>query len=85
MAFYFVGLGIFLISLMVFFARLFKVAGPLGLQLDSLADMVYKLGVAPGFVMYFYYQIVNMKFHLAVSLLFLGFITLGSCYRLANF
>jgi CDP-diacylglycerol--serine O-phosphatidyltransferase len=39
MAFYFVCLGIFLDFLMVFL-RLLKVSGPLGLELDSLADMV---------------------------------------------
>jgi len=36
---------------MSFFARLFKVSSPLGLQLDSLADMVTS-GVVPGFVMF---------------------------------
>lgn len=33
------------------FARKFNVAGPLGVQLDSLADMVTS-GVVPGYVMY---------------------------------
>ena len=49
--FYFVCLGIFLDFFDGFFARLFKVSSPLGLQLDSLADMVTS-GVAPGFLMY---------------------------------
>jgi CDP-diacylglycerol--serine O-phosphatidyltransferase len=40
MAFYFVCLGIFLDFFDGFFARLFHVSSPLGLQLDSLADMV---------------------------------------------
>jgi CDP-diacylglycerol--serine O-phosphatidyltransferase len=62
---------------------LFKVAGPLGLQLDSLADMVTS-GVAPGFVMYFYCQIVNTKFQPIPICHFRFIITLG-CYRLANF
>jgi phosphatidylserine synthase len=35
-----------------FFARLLKVSGPLGLELDSLADMVTS-GVVPGYVMFF--------------------------------
>ena len=51
MAFYFVCLGIFFDFFDGFFARLFKVSSPLGLQLDSLADMVTS-GVVPGFVMY---------------------------------
>ena len=51
MAFLFVSLGIFLDFFDGFFARLFKVSSPLGLQLDSLADMVTS-GLVPGFVMY---------------------------------
>jgi CDP-diacylglycerol--serine O-phosphatidyltransferase len=49
-AFYFVCLGIFFDFFDGFFARKFGVAGPLGVQLDSLADMVTS-GVVPGFVM----------------------------------
>ncbi len=82
MAFYFVCLGIFLDFFDGFFARLFKVSSPLGLQLDSLADMVTS-GVVPGFVMFTF-----MAQHNGVCEYFpyLGFlITLGSCYRLANF
>ena len=99
MAFFFVSLGIFLDFFDGFFARLFKVAGPLGLQLDSLADMVTS-GVVPGFVMYkmfapfksnsfsenfcvYVEPVVNDPFKLIP---YLGFIiTLGACYRLANF
>lgn len=84
-AFYFVSLGIFFDFFDGFFARLFKVAGPLGLQLDSLADMVTS-GLAPGFVMY--YLLSNSQHEISTSpyIPFLGFIiTLGSCYRLANF
>ena len=84
-AFYFVCLGIFLDFFDGFFARLFKVASPLGLQLDSLADMVTS-GVVPGFVMF--YMMVNSQHEIAAfpELAYLGFIiTLGSCYRLANF
>ena len=94
LAFYFVCLGIFFDFFDGFFARLFKVQSELGLQLDSLADMVTS-GVVPGVVMF---QLLLKSFGeekvISVSswdnsimiLPFLGFIiTLGSCYRLANF
>lgn len=84
MAFFFVALGIFFDFFDGFFARLFNVSSPLGLQLDSLADMVTS-GVVPGFVMF---KLLSETLE-AASLLWLpygGFIiTLGSCYRLANF
>ena len=84
MAFYFVSLGIFLDFFDGFFARLFQVSSPLGLQLDSLADMVTS-GVVPGFVMYSMLQEVQTPGSNSV-IPYLGFIiTLGSCYRLANF
>lgn len=51
MAFCFVGLGIFFDFFDGFFARKFGVSGPLGVQLDSLADMVTS-GVVPGFAVY---------------------------------
>jgi len=57
-AFYFVCLGIFFDFFDGFFARKFKVAGPLGIQLDSLADMVTS-GLVPGYVMY---QMINDLF-----------------------
>lgn len=80
--FYFVCLGIFLDFFDGFFARLFKVSSPLGLQLDSLADMVTS-GVAPGFLMY---KIFVVEFGSSSFLPYIGFIiTLGACYRLANF
>ncbi|MFV7236116.1 CDP-alcohol phosphatidyltransferase family protein [Flavobacterium sp. ZB4R12] len=87
MAFYFVCLGIFLDFFDGFFARLFKVSSPLGLQLDSLADMVTS-GVVPGLVMY--QMMVDNSTAASESYLqifpYLGFlIALGSCYRLANF
>ncbi|MEN9447432.1 MAG: hypothetical protein RJA25_722, partial [Bacteroidota bacterium] len=85
MAFYFVCLGIFFDFFDGFFARLFKVSSPLGLQLDSLADMVTS-GVVPGFVMV--YMIAGEYAHAPIQgyLPYLGFIiTLGACYRLANF
>ena len=85
MAFYFVCLGIFFDFFDGFFARLFNVSSPLGLQLDSLADMVTS-GVVPGFVMF---QMLSNSVNSNPSLVYfpyLGFIiALGSCYRLANF
>ncbi|OWP84671.1 phosphatidylserine synthase [Flavobacterium davisii] len=93
-AFFFVCLGIFLDFFDGFFARLFKVQSPLGLQLDSLADMVTS-GVAPGYVMFQMllkatevHQETNLNTwdNAFMFLPFLGFIvTLGSCFRLANF
>lgn len=84
MAFFFVALGIFFDFFDGFFARLFNVTSPLGLQLDSLADMVTS-GVVPGTIMFF---MIKSTFGTTDGDLFpyLGFIiTLGSCYRLANF
>lgn len=84
-ALYFVCLGIFFDFFDGFFARLFKVSSPLGLQLDSLADMVTS-GVAPGFVMYQLFQGLEYDPELISMYSFVGFIiTLGACYRLANF
>ena len=85
MAFYFVSLGIFLDFFDGFFARLFKVSSPLGLQLDSLADMVTS-GVVPGLVMFQMMSSNNATQGITQFFPFLGFIiALGSCYRLANF
>lgn len=87
MAFYFVCLGIFLDFFDGFFARLFQVSSPLGLQLDSLADMITS-GLVPGYVLYsLFLKSAGPNDSLAFSFFpFLGFIvTLGSCYRLANF
>ena len=85
MAFYFVCLGIFLDFFDGFFARLFKVSSPLGLQLDSLADMVTS-GVVPGFVMYFMLSNSQHEISAHPMMAYFGFIiTMGSCYRLANF
>jgi len=83
LAFGFVCLGIFLDFFDGFFARLFKVSGALGLQLDSLADMVTS-GVVPGLVMY---ELMKSGSGWNSPMVpFLGFIiTLGSCYRLAKF
>ncbi|MDN3676735.1 CDP-alcohol phosphatidyltransferase family protein [Flavobacterium paronense] len=92
-AFYFVCLGIFFDFFDGFFARKFGVAGPLGVQLDSLADMVTS-GLVPGFVMYrlmaFSKEFMSVTVGVGAfdyyKLYFLGFIiTLGACYRLAKF
>lgn len=90
LSFNFVCLGIFLDFFDGFFARLFNVSSSLGLQLDSLADMVTS-GVVPGTVMYF--MLLNALQSPEIScwnpdfwLACFGFIiTLASCYRLANF
>jgi len=83
-AFFFVSLGIFFDFFDGYFARKFGVAGPLGVQLDSLADMVTS-GVVPGYAMY--KLIEDPSYSGATSYLpYLGFIiTLGACYRLAKF
>ena len=51
MAFFWVCMGIFFDFWDGFAARILKVSSPLGVQLDSLADMVTS-GVVPGVVMY---------------------------------
>lgn len=84
LAFYFVCLGIFFDFFDGFFARKFGVAGPLGVQLDSLADMVTS-GIVPGFLMF---RLMSNEAVFATDIYFpyLGFlITLGACYRLAKF
>lgn len=92
----FVVLGIIFDFFDGFAARLLKVSGELGKQLDSLADMVTS-GVAPGIVMF---QLLGNKNKYSNELLDFSFIfqneinyiqylglllTLGSCYRLAKF
>jgi CDP-diacylglycerol--serine O-phosphatidyltransferase len=85
MAFYFVCLGIFLDFFDGFFARLLKVSGPLGLELDSLADMVTS-GLVPGYVMFSMLSNSQHEISTHFMLPYLGFIiTMGSCYRLAVF
>lgn len=81
-----------------FAARLLNVSGELGKQLDSLADMVTS-GIVPGIIMY-KLIIINSELHLndvvdwtslnnktsVFSIGLLGLLlTLGACYRLANF
>ena len=81
-------LGIFFDFFDGFFARLLKVKSEIGLQLDSLADMVTS-GVVPGIAMYQMLQLSDMiegANSLVVYLPYIGFfITLASAYRLANF
>lgn len=93
-AFSLVCLGIFFDYWDGFFARIWKVQSPIGLQLDSLADMVTS-GVVPGLVMYkmlgdiqenqSQYNLTEDSYYMGV-VPYLGFlITLASCYRLAKF
>ncbi|QYJ67316.1 CDP-alcohol phosphatidyltransferase family protein [Flavobacterium litorale] len=92
MAFAFVCLGIFFDFWDGFFARILKVQSEVGLQLDSLADMVTS-GVVPGVVMYkmlytiYDFSGADVSEHLLHYFLpYIGFIiTLASCYRLAKF
>lgn len=94
MAFLWVCIGIFFDFWDGFFARILKAQSPIGLQLDSLADMVTS-GVVPGVAMYKLlenitelrddYNLSSENFYLGI-LPFVGFvITLASCYRLAKF
>lgn len=94
MAFFWVCMGIFFDFWDGFFARIFKAQSPIGLQLDSLADMVTS-GVVPGVAMFqLLANIADMREELNLSsdtlymgiLPYAGFIiTLASCYRLAKF
>ena len=85
MAFYFVCLGIFFDFFDGFFARKFGVAGPLGVQLDSLADMVTS-GVVPGLAMFIFFgRNASLSDDWRLIPLFGFLITLGACYRLAKF
>lgn len=94
MAFFWVCMGIFLDFWDGFAARSLKVSSPLGVQLDSLADMVTS-GVVPGVAMYQLlahiqennqiYSVTEDTFYMKL-VPFIGFIiTLGSCMRLAKF
>ena len=74
-----------------FAARLFKVSGELGKQLDSLADMVTS-GVVPGIIMLKLIEVNTINASnsffdnsiIGISLVGLV-LTLGACYRLAKF
>ncbi|MGB5698451.1 CDP-alcohol phosphatidyltransferase family protein [Muriicola sp.] len=94
---FFVFLGMFFDFFDGLSARLLKVQSPLGIQLDSLADMI-TFGLVPGIVMF---QLLtmsetggwnlkiteNMNWYSFHGLLpFIGFtVTLSSAYRLARF
>ena len=93
-AFSLVCLGIFFDFWDGFFARIWNVQSSIGLQLDSLADMVTS-GVVPGLVMYkmlgdiqenqSQYNLTEDTYFMGI-VPYLGFlITLASCYRLAKF
>jgi len=93
-AFSLVCLGIFFDYWDGFLARILDVKSELGLQLDSLADMVTS-GVVPGLIVYkmladiqenqAQYSLTEETYYMGV-VPYIGFlITLGSCYRLANF
>ncbi len=69
-----------------FAARLLKVSGELGKQLDSLADMVTS-GVVPGIIMFqLFTENAVGSFESLTFFPYMGLIlTLAACYRLANF
>ncbi len=91
-------LGIFFDFFDGFLARILKVSGELGKQLDSLADMVTS-GVVPGIVMFFMFHENYIKYSNNVlyhtekeyydqsePFVFIGLLlTLAACYRLAKF
>lgn len=85
LAFWFVALGIFFDFFDGFFARLLNVQSPLGVQLDSLADMVTS-GVVPGYAMFSMLEKAEGAESLPSFFPYFGFlITLGACLRLARF
>ena len=89
---FFVALGIFFDFFDGLVARAFKVSGPLGLQLDSLADMVTS-GVVPAFTLSFliahslgFSFTDNFSFDTKHLLALSGLVVaLASAYRLAKF
>lgn len=94
MAFLWVCLGILFDFFDGFAARLLKVASPLGLQLDSLADMITS-GVVPGLAMYKMlaniqenhdiYNLTPETYYMGIVPYFGFIITLGAALRLAKF
>lgn len=95
LAAYFVFLGIFFDFFDGLAARLLKVQGELGTQLDSLADVVTS-GVVPGIVMYqlllnknnnelFNNDVISWDNEFSFLPYFGLIITLGAAYRLAKF
>lgn len=93
-AFLFVCLGIFFDFWDGFLARKLGVSGELGLQLDSLADMVTS-GVVPGLIMFRLidtiqntqeqFNVTEETFYMGVVPYFGFLITIASAYRLAKF
>lgn len=82
---FFVFLGIFFDFFDGFAARKLKVQSELGLQLDSLADMVTS-GLVPGLVIYKLLEISDLSWGETDVIPYLGFsVTLASAYRLAKF
>lgn len=85
---FFVALGVFLDFFDGFFARILKVSGELGKQLDSLADMVTS-GVVPGIVLFSLlgYEKQGLdEFSSFSAIPLIGLlVTIAACYRLANF
>ena len=94
----FVVLGIVFDFFDGFAARLLNVKSELGLQLDSLADMITS-GLVPGIVMFKLLEKISHPFPINLEDLSLGYentpysflpligllVTLASCYRLAKF
>lgn len=95
-AFLFVCLAIFFDYWDGFLARKWGVSGPLGVQLDSLADMV-TCGVVPSYMVFKIfdniqtldsespYYLTEDTWYMGVVPYFGFLIALGSCYRLAKF
>ncbi|VXC32067.1 Phosphatidylserine synthase [Flavobacterium sp. 9AF] len=93
-AFIFVCLGIFFDFWDGFLARKLDAQSPIGLQLDSLADMVTS-GVVPGVMLYKLFDTIQQnqpEYMLTEETFYMGvvpylglLIPLASCYRLANF
>lgn len=90
LGFLFIVLGLVFDFFDGFVARLLKVTSPLGLQLDSLADVV-TFGVAPSLILFQMMEQVfpqdwasNYYFHYCILLTSL-FVALASAFRLAKF
>lgn len=84
--FLFVSIGILFDFFDGFLARMFKVSSELGVQLDSLADMVTS-GVVPGLIIFRMLDAQALEdMGLPWWMKYAAFlITLASCWRLANF
>ena len=81
----FVFLGIFFDFFDGFAARKLHVQSELGLQLDSLADMITS-GLVPGLIVYKLLEMASLSWGSVAVIPFIGFsITLASAYRLAKF